>query len=515
MKKGYLILASAAVAGAVTAVVLFSMKNSRAVDLVYRDVVAEYGTLTAGITKTAPISVGVIEQAFDPDVSTLMERHPEAGELQVEEVLVGVGQQVRKGTTLFRVTSDSVKKVRSALQQEILAANKDCEVLQAKQKELLLQASQGYDNHVIDGKYAGVVYSNACDALQEKANDAKEAVDNTQDQVNDNLLELSQTQQELAEAQQYLRDAQTAVSENYSDRYDKAYYYVVYENTRETAENMVRQLEEQTDRLARNNEALLYEVDEAVRTYHQVLLDLEKQKLAAKLDYDTEIYHSQTASEWYEIQVLSLGDALQDAKARYESALKRIKAFDAAVVRNGVVSAHSGMISGITVEAGDCVGWEDSFAALYDMEAVTIDVTLSEEEYLAVNQEETVTVTLAEHPDQVYAGRIAEVSDAKYAKYDSPAENSYYMATVTVQGDFAEECEGMTGSVTFMTPEKKDVLYVPVRAVFQEGDRFFVKLGRENGSIAEKNVTVGISDGIHVEIVKGLSEGDVVLMAVD
>lgn len=311
----------------------------------------------------AAVSPGVVEQAFDLDIGVLTDE-PSAV-LQIEEVLVSSGQQVQKGTALCRVTADSVKNVRTVLQREILNTSRDCEVLEARQKEMRMLASQNCNNSVIDEKYADIVYSNACDALQNRVDDAKEAVDEKQNQVNENLLELTQAQQELAEAQKYLREAEIAVSENYDNRQKNAYYYTMYEKTRETAENMVNRLERQIESLTEKNASLLYEVDEALRAYHQIAQELEREKLAAKMDYDTEMHASETASEWYDIQMTSLDNALQEARGRYRTALQNIRQFDAYIVRNQVLSEYSGILADIMVETGSTVGTNDIFVTIY------------------------------------------------------------------------------------------------------------------------------------------------------
>lgn len=50
------------------------------------------------------------------------------------------------------------------------------------------------------------------------------------------------------------------------------------------------------------------------------------------------------------------------------------------------------------------------------------------------------------------------------------------------------------------------------RAVFREGTKSFVKVRDEGGNIVKQEVTTGFSDGINVEIITGLSEGDIVLI---
>lgn len=106
------------------------------------------------------------------------------------------------------------------------------------------------------------------------------------------------------------------------------------------------------------------------------------------------------------------------------------------------------------------------------------------------------------------------VSLVKYltAAYDSSSGEVYYTITVTVQGDVSGLYEGMTGDVTCVTKETKEVTYVSNRAIFRDGTRSYVKVRDENGNIVEKDVTTGFSDGVNVEITEGLSQGDTVLI---
>lgn len=397
------------------------------------------------ITKTAPVTLNVTGQTFDLDISAWTNESSAA--LQIEEVLVSTGQQVQEGTALFRVTTDSVQNIRTILQREVLDTNRACELLEAKQKELRLLASQSHDKDLMDGKYAGVVYHSRRDALRKKADDAKDAVDEKQNQVNENLLELTQAQQELANAQKYLKEAEAAVSENYDNRYNNAYYYTTYIKTEETAQNMVNQLQKQVENLTKKNELLLFEVNEAVCAYHQIVQELEREKLAVQMDYDTKIYDSETASEWYDIQMAGLDSDLQDARERYQAALQDIRTFNASIVRNQVCSRYSGVLLDIMVEAGSLVRENDTLVTLYDPETARINVLLSEAEYLAVNQEEVVTISFADAPKCTYEGKVTEVTlDTKV----SGQKGANYIITVTMQGDISGISEGMTGSVALM-----------------------------------------------------------------
>lgn len=499
----------------VTAAVFSAQRNQEAENTsheTYHEMTAEYGILARGITKTVPCTLGVAEQTWDLDVGTVTDGNSVSEGLQIEEVLVSAGQQVQKGTALFRVTQDSVRKAREHLQREILDTNRTCELLEARQKELQLQALQRYDSDMIDGKYADLTYSSKCGALQKKADDAKEAVDHKQNQVNENLLELAQAQQELWDAQKYLREAQAAVSENYENRYRDPYFYTVYGNTMETAENMVAQLESRVESLTRKNETLLYEVDETARAYRQLVQELEKEKLAAKMERDTDIYSSEMASEWYDIQSAGLGDSLEKARQRYQTALQNIRIFNASIVRGQVLSGYNGIISNIMVEAGDTMDKNDTLVIFYDQEAVTVEASLSEAEYLAVDQNKAANIVFSQHPDKIYKGIITGTLNIES---DEDSTSPRYKVTIAVQGDIEGFPVTKTCEVTFLTSDTRQALYVPKRAVYTKGRRSYVKMRGAGGTIKEKTVTTGFSDGIQIEIVKGISQGEAILVPDD
>ncbi len=511
------VVCAAGIALAMTAKV-FSADNGQNGGVSYQDATAKYATLTAGITRTAPLSFDVHKQTFDLD--TVAMTGDEAMTLQIQEVLVGKGQQVEKGTPLFRVTSDSVQQIRAKLQQQVLDTSRTRELLKARQKELRLQASQQFDSDKTDGKYAAVVYNSRCDALQKEADEAKEAVDHKQNQVNETLLELSQAQQELAQAQTYFQEAQAAVYENYDNRYNDAYYYTVYEQTRQKAQDMVKQLEDKIEALTQKNESLLYEINEAVCAYHQIVQELEKEKLAARLDRDTKIYDSETASEWYDIQMEALDNALGEAEERYQTALQNIRAFQSGTASDCVRANYKGVLTDIAVTAGSSVKKNDTLVTFYDQEEAQMAVWLEREEFPALDMDQSVNITFSAYPDKIYEGKITQVSDVKDADAKrtdakrTDAKVSGCRAIITVQGDMTRLSEGIMGEVTFLTNETKEVLCVPRRAVYTSGKHMCVKLRNLDGKIVKRRVTTGISDGIYVEIVEGISQGDTVLVEI-
>lgn len=524
------------IAAAITFVALLSGTEEES--FVYRETSVEYGMLTVGISDESSVSIGTIEQTFDLDISALVSNETQTSKtssaegmgggmggmqmfsigtqytsqsqsLEVEEVHVTVGQKIEAGDILYTMSAESVDKIRKTLQEDVQETLNEYETIQIEQKESRIQAQQVYETYITNGKYAKLIYDNDLAALQKAVDDAVQAVNDKQDELNENLLELTEAQEELNEANAYLKEAQGAVSENYEGRYDNPYYYTVYENTRETAEALVEKLTEQVENLTEQSESLTLEIEAAMRDLNQANMALEKGKLTSKQTYDIDTYYSNSASEWYQIQTASLDNELQSAKNSYDDAQAKLSEFDTYIVDNTVLAQYSGVITQVELEAGDSVSKDTRLIVLYDQEAVTMDVALSEEDYQTINKEGNVNISYTAYPDELYTGVISEVSDAEY---DSSTGELYYTVTITIQGDVSGLYEGMTGDVTFVTKETREVLYVSNRAIFRDGTRSYVKMRDADGNIVEKDVVTGFSDGVNVEIVEGLSEGDIALI---
>lgn len=540
--------AGAVTVGIIVVSVCLAVRQNSGKDVVYRETTVEYGNLTVGISDDSSVEIGTLEQTFDLDIRALVDSDSASDSqstgnafgaagamgaaggnrggmmsfdsfgsgytsqdqsLEVASVNIAVGQEIKEGDVLYELTQESVDEIRDTLSEDINDTKADYDALQVEQKASRTQAQQKYDTYVTNGKFAQLVYENALQDYQEKLDDATTEVNDKQDEYNEKLLKISEVAQELAEAQTFLKEAQGAVSENYEGRYENAYYYTVYLNTRDMAQSLTEQFEEQLESLNDEAQQLALEIQEAVRTMNQAQLDYEKAQLELKQTYDIDAYYANVASEWYSIQTASLDNELSQAKERYDSSVEKLDEFDSYVQNNCVLSEYDGVITDVTLSEGDTISGGSALVVLYDKTAVTMDVSLGEDDYNAIDKDGMVHITYTAYPDLVYSGKILEVSDAEY---DSSSGSVYYTVTVTVQGDVSGLYEGMTGSVTFVTNETKEVCYVSNRAISREGTHSYVKMRDANGKVIKKEVTTGFSDGVNVEIVEGLSRGDVVLI---
>lgn len=513
-------------------------KNGQTSEVTYRETTVEYGNLTVGITEDSTVNIGTVSQTFDLDISALVSSDSSSSsstsqndsmggmgmqmfsfggdtytsqsqEMVIDSVHITVGQEIQAGDVLYTLTEDSVEEIRTQLEEDVEDTLADYQALTVEQQQSYLTAKQGYDTYVTNGSLAELTYNKELQDLQDKVDEAADTLEEKQNQVNENLEKLVELQEELTSAKKDLKDAEAAVSENHDNRYNDPYYYTVYLNTRDMAQTIVDEIEDDIESLTDENETLLTEIGEATRSWNEACRNLESEKLTAQQTLETDQYYASVSSEWYSIQTTSLDNEKQSAYASYESAVKKLDEFNSYIVGNDVIAEDSGVVTEVPLEEGDGVTRNTSLVTLYDASDVTMEITVSEDGYKAIDQDGEVNITYTAYPDVVYSGIISEVSDAAY---DSSSGEVYYTITVTVQGDVSGLYEGMTGDVTCVTKETKEVTYVSNRAIFRDGTRSYVKVRDENGNIVEKDVTTGFSDGVNVEITEGLSQGDTVLI---
>ena len=513
-------------------------KNGQTSEVTYRETTVEYGNLTVGITEDSTVNIGTVSQTFNLDISALVSSDSSSSsstsqndsmggmgmqmfsfggdtytsqsqEMVIDSVHITVGQEIQAGDVLYTLTEDSVEEIRTQLEEDVEDTLADYQALTVEQQQSYLTAKQGYDTYVTNGSLAELTYNKELQDLQDKVDEAADTLEEKQNQVNENLEKLVELQEELTSAKKDLKDAEAAVSENHDNRYNDPYYYTVYLNTRDMAQTIVDEIEEDIESLTDENETLLTEIGEATRSWNEACRNLESEKLTAQQTLETDQYYASVSSEWYSIQTTSLDNEKQSAYASYESAVKKLDEFNSYIVGNDVIAEYSGVVTEVPLEEGDGVTRNTSLVTLYDASDVTMEITVSEDDYKAIDQDGEVNITYTAYPDVVYNGVISDVSDAAY---DSSSGEVYYTITVTVQGDVSGLYEGMTGDVTCVTKETEEVTYVSNRAIFRDGTRFYVKVRDENGNIVEKDVTTGFSDGVNVEITEGLSQGDTVLI---
>lgn len=540
--KAVIVFASGVVIVCVIAGVVILVRNSGKEEIVYKETNVEYGELSVGITESSSVDMENVTQSFDLDISALVKEESgsssssngqmnqmggmgqavmgqiagmtgsgisyssEAADVTVEQVMVSVGQEIKKGDLLLKLTEESVEEIRSQLEEDFTEAENDLQSIESEQKSSKLEATQTYDSSVLYGKYAQIEYDEAIEKAEDEVESKTESLEAVQEELALYEKELESATAEYNTAVVYCTNITETV-----DAMDKASdpaWYLSLEETRQTAQSTVDTLIKEIETLEENIEKATEEADSCNEELEKAKRELERTKLSAKQTYDLRMLASNTAQETYDIAMGYLEEEAGEQQKAYDSAKEKLEAFDSAISECGIYAEYDGVITEVNVEAGDTITTDTAIVTLYN-ENVTMTATLEESDAETVTVGDVAKISLVAFPDVVFEGTVSEIGDAQY---DSSSGNVYYDVTVKVDGSEAEFYQGMTGEVTFITKETAEVTYVSNRAITRKGTKSYVKIKGEDGKITEKQVVTGFSDGVNVEIKEGLSQGDIVLI---
>lgn len=531
-----MILFSALILAAVVIIILIVLITSKQ-QVVYRETTVEKGNLTVGITETGNISVEESEQTFDADISEYSSDSSDyswntgggdggmnpfqsmqqilgesssdstsSRQLEVEEIFVSVGQTIKAGDPICSLSEETVTSIRSALSQDEAEALTTLEEKQTDAKVNTLSATQEYETNAMYGDYAKASYDITISNLQDAVTEAEEKLEEANETLADNQELLKVATETLPTSKKVLENAEYAKAG--TDKETSLYYWLQAENSREEAQTTVDELEDEIETLTdtiKDNEddvaTCTYELEKAEK-------ELESGKIEAQADYDIQIYKYNNAQTIYDTAINSSTLEEEMAEDDYTDAKEKLDAFDASIVDNNLIAKSDGVISTISIVAGDAIYSDSPIITFNSYEDVSVTITIDEDEKQKIEKGTLANITLSAFEDEIFSGEVTEISDATY---DSDTGTNNYDITVSVTGDMEKIFDGMSAEVTLITREMKEAVYVSNRAVIRDGTKSYVKVKR-NGNIKKIEVKTGFSDGINVEITQGLSENDVVLV---
>ncbi len=267
---------------------------------------------------------------------------------------------------------------------------------------------------------------------------------------------------------------------------------------REDMKTMELTLEEK--RIA--NEQAVYEAPSVKR---QAELDYEKAQRAldqARVDYKTKVEQAQA-------KMREVG-ADRD---RHQNLLNIIRE----VMQGLTIYAPSpGMViyvrewNGQKKTVGSSVSpWDPTVATLPDLSVMESLTYVNEIDIRKLRVGQPVTVTLDADPSKKMKGTVTHVANVGEQRPNSDAK--VFEVVVNIEKPDTTLRPGMTTGNEVETESLKDVLHMPLDALFVEDGVPFV-FRRKDGAIVKQEVVTGAMNDDEVVILEGLGEDDVVLL---
>ena len=179
-----------------------------------------------------------------------------------------------------------------------------------------------------------------------------------------------------------------------------------------------------------------------------------------------------------------------------------------------ITAAHAGTITTIDVESGSRVQNSQVVGHITDYETLESVISVDELDITKMEVGQTAEITASAFPDETYEGKVTEVSK------EGTAENGVSSFSVTVElNDPKSLLIGMSTEVNVITESKQDILYVPIESVKVNGEEKYVTIQDSASSDAAASTTdqvveTGINDDQNIEIISGLTEGQIIELPV-
>ena len=264
-----------------------------------------------------------------------------------------------------------------------------------------------------------------------------------------------------------------------------------------------------------------------------------------ELNYYQQNYNRQ--NNMYKSGVISKADYEQAAyqvKNSQETVSQRKTALAQARTNLSYANIYApidGIILSREVEEGQTVAATMTTPTLFtiakDITKMQVEANVDEADIGGVEVSQRVSFTVDAYPQEEFSGRVRQV------RLSATTESNVVTYTVIIDADNPEQKlkPGLTATITIFTQELKDIDTVPAAAIAFSPDtetlqKYYqqnqitakipeIKTGKNkekyiwiknnDGSLSQKLITIGINDGINVQVKSGLTGSEQIVTSLD
>lgn len=217
-------------------------------------------------------------------------------------------------------------------------------------------------------------------------------------------------------------------------------------------------------------------------------------KLKNDFDRVTNLFKSGTASQ----------QQLDDAKYSWENATIQLEQAQKQLSDASVVSPVSGIIAEKNIEAGAYVNTGNQIVKIIDISRFRVTLNVSETNVYRLSIGDKATITTNVYPGITFDGRISFIGLQSDATHNYPVE-------ITMNNSKKHPMKAGTLVTSHITiPDTKTRLFIPRQSLQGSTNDAHVYVVQKGKAFLRK-IVVGTENGDYLEVVSGLTDGDVVV----
>ena len=210
---------------------------------------------------------------------------------------------------------------------------------------------------------------------------------------------------------------------------------------------------------------------------------------------------------------------LENAEDGYESAMSKVAEIEASLKETAPLD---GTIVSVPVKVGQTINAAmdtPTIVQIADLNQMEIYIEISEGDIGNIKPGVKVTYSVLADMNKVYETTLKSIdpaltllTDDQYTEVVDSSEAIYFYGRLVVPNADGKLRIGMTTQNVIYVESAEDVLTVPAMALKGDVDGKYVEVRTAEG-VERRPVITGVSDDLNVEIKKGVSEGEEVVIA--
>lgn len=197
---------------------------------------------------------------------------------------------------------------------------------------------------------------------------------------------------------------------------------------------------------------------------------------------------------------------LDQAKLNLVTSKSRLQQAKVNIGDTNIKATINGIVNKKYIEPGSVLGAATQMFDIVNVSKLKLKVTVNENQVAGLKLGNIVTVKASVYPDKEFSGKISFIAPKADSRLNFPVE-------IEIANNSSNDLKaGMYGTADFASNQQKQSLMIVPRNSFVgsvSSNQIFVV---ENGLAKLKTVTAGRILGEKVEILNGLSEGEIVIV---
>lgn len=507
------------IASVVVAVLLISSKD----DERHMELPSAMKTLGEGVISASGLTtVGMLDETWELNFLQTA--------LYVEESYLSMGDEVKKGTAVFKVSDETLEEARKELKDAVTEAELAYRQGVIDYEAGVIDARVTKENAAVNKKYGQAQYNNASaeaaktvKELEKQIEEARELVDEYTKSVNEDYYRIYYKIDELYQTYYEHFNLLMETYEKWDIEEKESFYGNSVSNLgsssgnssmesgsqeaeqsmgamsggsmgreyseSETKLSVYNLLDEMVTQEAEEYETALENYETAKRTAQAGLekaqsdlasleaelvtaqTEYEKQLITCKSDYEITLAESDNAQAVYEVTLESLEETLTSLENEKEDAVENLALFEKTIGDGYFYTQSAGTIVMNGVRKSSYLSGESLIIAYSNPEKVSVTASVNQSDIAGISIGDSVYVVISEYGN--YQGKVTMINPVTQAQSRSSVT---YQVTVTLEGDVSALDSNLTAYVYF---GMSDEMIQEMENMQQGGDNSFPENGRK------------------------------------